>query len=201
MSEINFSSEIKAIIELIQTTEKNLFITGKAGTGKSTLLNYITEEVDSSIVVTAPTGIAAINVNGETIHSFFKLKPGYELDEAKHVRIDKRMVAAYSDVHTVIIDEISMVRADILDAIDVFLRRVRDSSDHFGGVRMIFFGDLFQLPPVLKRENRAEFLSNYASPYFFSANVFKSKDLFSNQEKERRHNTENIRMHDVQLHW
>lgn len=178
LKEINFSKDAEDIIQLIKNSKQNLFITGKAGTGKSTLLEYVFK-IDPSFVVLAPTGIAAINVKGETIHSFFKLKPGYELDEAKHVRINNNMVALYAKVHTVIIDEISMVRADLLDAIDIFLQRVKKLNVPFGGVRMIFFGDLFQLPPVLLNNEKNHFLLRYKSPYFFSAHAFIQKDLFS----------------------
>jgi ATP-dependent exoDNAse (exonuclease V) alpha subunit len=178
LDEIKFSEESLAIIDLFKNTGINLFITGKAGTGKSTLLRHISS-LDSEAILLAPTGIAAINVGGETVHSFFKLKPGYELDEAKHVRVDKATVARYHPVKTVIIDEISMIRADILDAIDVFLRRVKNIEEPFGAVRMIFIGDLFQLPPVLMRDQKVKFLEEYKSPYFFSANVFKQKDLFT----------------------
>ncbi|PWJ40749.1 ATP-dependent DNA helicase [Sediminitomix flava] len=182
---ISFSKEAENIIELIQNTDENLFVTGKAGTGKSTLLEYIAKQ-DHSIIVLAPTGIAAINVKGETIHSFFRLKPGYELDEAKHVTINDRIRARYTKIHTVIIDEISMVRADLLDAIDIFLQRTRRSTKPFGGVRMIFFGDLFQLPPVLLNQQKEEFLRKYKSPYFFSAHTFIQRDLFSEAFKLRK---------------
>ena len=175
---LEFSKEAITIIEHVKNTNENLFITGKAGTGKSTLLEYLKKE-DSSIIVLAPTGIAAINVNGETIHSFFKLKPGYELDEAKHVRINNNMISQYATIHTIIIDEISMVRADILDAVGIFLQRVRNTSKPFGGIRMIFFGDLFQLPPVLLNNERKKFLQKYKTPYFFSAHLFIQKDLFT----------------------
>lgn len=178
MDESIFSEESLEIIDLFQKSTENLFITGKAGTGKSTLLKHIST-LDPNAILLAPTGIAAINIKGETVHSFFKLKPGYELDEAKHVKIDKNTIAKYTGVKTLIIDEISMIRADILDAIDIFLQRVLNKDVPFGGVRMIFFGDLFQLPPVLMRNEREQFLTKYSSPYFFSANIFKQKDLFS----------------------
>jgi len=178
VNDIIFSEESLEIIDLFQNTNENLFITGKAGTGKSTLLKHISG-LDPDAILLAPTGIAAINIKGETVHSFFKLKPGYELDEAKHVRIDNNTIGKYAGVKTVIIDEISMIRADILDAIDVFLKRVKNNQTSFGGVRMIFFGDLFQLPPVLMRDEKQQFLQNFDSPYFFSSNVFKQEDLFA----------------------
>lgn len=175
---MEFSEESKSIIEKINCTQEPLFVTGKAGTGKSTLLAHISK-INPEFVVVAPTGIAAINVNGDTIHSFFKLKPGYEYDEASNVRISQRMVQRYATLRTLIIDEISMVRADLLDAIDVFLQRIKKNTLPFGGVRMIFFGDLYQLPPVLVEEEKESFLRKYATPYFFSAKVFQVKDLFT----------------------
>eukprot|EP01029_Cantina_marsupialis_P003377 TRINITY_DN131_c0_g2_i1.p1 TRINITY_DN131_c0_g2~~TRINITY_DN131_c0_g2_i1.p1 ORF type:complete len:435 (+),score=33.07 TRINITY_DN131_c0_g2_i1:1525-2829(+) len=175
---VKFSDEAECAINLIQNSNQNLFITGKAGTGKSTLLAHIISK-SGDMVVLAPTGIAAIHIKGETIHSFFKLKPGYELDEAKHMRIFKDQVDKFSTLKTILIDEISMVRADILDAIDVFLRRVRKSNEFFGGVRMIFFGDLYQLPPVVTKDEKEVFYQKYQSEWFFSAQVFQKPDLFT----------------------
>lgn len=175
----SFSKEALGIISLVETSSENLFITGEAGTGKSTLLEHIVSEFGKDMVVLAPTGIAAINVKGATIHSFFKLKPGYELDEASNMKITKSMTDRYKTVKTILIDEISMVRADLLDAVDVFLKRVRKSREYFGGVRMVFFGDLYQLPPVVTREEDESFHRTYKSPWFFSAKVFEKPDLFT----------------------
>ena len=177
--EIEFSEQAQHAIELAQKPDKNLFITGKAGTGKSTLLEHIRMMPDRKMIVLAPTGIAAINVKGETIHSFFKLKPGYELDEATRKRIDPEKTKGYKSIKTILIDEISMVRADLLDAMDIFLRRARESDEPFGGVQMIFFGDLFQLPPVLTNDDKAKYYAEYESPYFFSAQVFHQRNLFN----------------------
>ena len=174
-----FSSEAERAIELVKDLNKNVFITGKAGTGKSTLLEHMRMTADRKMIVLAPTGVAAINVRGETIHSFFKLKPGFELDEATNTRIDDKKRKMYGSIKTILIDEISMVRADLLDAIDVFLRRTRMSEEPFGGVQMIFFGDLFQLPPVITNTDRQRFYSEYESPYFFSAQVFQQRNLFA----------------------
>jgi len=180
MKEIQFSDEAKQAIDLIQNSSANVFVTGKAGTGKSTLLEYVRNNANSKTIVLAPTGVAAINIDGETIHSFFGLKPGFELDEAKESRIHEKKAKKYKSIHTIMIDEISMVRADLLDAVDVFLRRVRGNSSPFGGVQMVFFGDLYQLPPVMTRNDRDQFYSQYKSPYFFNANVFNGAlDLFS----------------------
>lgn len=174
----SFSKEAEHVIHLFKSTNKNLFITGKAGTGKSTLLHTIRQQLDQDLTVLAPTGIAALNVNGDTIHSFFRLKPGFELDEAINARLNRKTIDKLKEVKTIVIDEISMVRADVLDAIDVLLQKVKKNQDHFGGVRMIFFGDLYQLPPTLVEKDLDWYNEKYASPYFFSAKVFVQKDLF-----------------------
>ena len=176
---IEFSEEAEYALDLFSHTNENIFITGKAGTGKSTLLNYLRESAEEKIIVLAPTGISAINVNGDTIHSFFRLKPGFELDEAKNVPINDTIRKKYKQITTIVIDEISMVRADIIDAIDIFLKRVRKSVDWFGGVRMIFFGDLFQLPPVVTEDEKDVFYNQYKTPYFFSSHIFIQPDLFT----------------------
>lgn len=168
---IKFSPQAKRALELMTDSSKNVFVTGKAGTGKSTLLEHFRMFTERKIVVLAPTGVAAINVRGETIHSFFKLKPGFELDEATNSRITEKAQRMYSSLRTILIDEISMVRADLLDAIDVFLRRVRMDDRPFGGVQMIFFGDLYQLPPVITSADKEKFFAEYESPYFFDSKV------------------------------
>ncbi len=170
--ELTFSTEAKRAINLVENTNKNVFITGKAGTGKSTLLEHLRLNSSRRIVVLAPTGVAAINVKGDTIHSFFGLKPGFELDEAREKKVRDDRAKKYLNLKTICIDEISMVRADILDAVDVFLRKARKNENPFGGIQMIFFGDLYQLPPVVTSSDRAKFLSEYDSPYFFEAKVF-----------------------------
>ncbi|MEM7105364.1 MAG: PIF1 family DEAD/DEAH box helicase [Bacteroidota bacterium] len=153
----------------------NMFITGKAGTGKSTLLQLFRDTTRKKVVVLAPTGIAALNVKGQTIHSFFGFppKPITKADIKQ-----KRYRGLYQKLDVMIIDEISMVRADMLDNIDHFLRINRDMLDEpFGGVQVVFFGDLFQLPPVVKKEEAEYFRTNYQSPYFFSADVMQEIEL------------------------
>ncbi len=169
---IKFSKQAKKTIDLILNTEQNVFVTGKAGTGKSTLLDHIRSIADRKIVILAPTGISAVNVDGETIHSFFTLKPGFEKDEATHMVLDKEKQKKFKRIKTLAIDEISMVRADLLDAVDIVLRRSRRIAKPFGGVQMVFFGDLYQLPPVVTSSDREKFFSEYRSPYFFDAEVF-----------------------------
>ncbi|HUT21825.1 MAG TPA: DEAD/DEAH box helicase [Candidatus Bipolaricaulota bacterium] len=166
------SKQAKQIIKGIEETNEHFFITGKAGTGKSTLLEHIRLHSKKRIIVLAPTGISAINVNGETIHSFFTLKPGFELDEARKMNISDKMKQKLNRIKTIAIDEISMVRADLLDAVDTVLRRARKNNEPFGGAQMIFFGDLYQLPPVVTGADKDKFYSEYDAPYFFNADVF-----------------------------
>ncbi len=173
---IKFSTQAKKTIDIILNTEQNVFVTGKAGTGKSTLLDHIRTIAERKIVLLAPTGISAVNINGETIHSFFTLKPGFEKDEAMHMVLDKGKQNKFRRIKTIAIDEISMVRADLLDAVDIVLRRSRKINKPFGGVQMIFFGDLYQLPPVITSSDREKFFSEYKSPYFFDAEVFNNQD-------------------------
>lgn len=177
---MKFSRRAKRAMSLINDTHKHVYITGKAGTGKSTLLEYIRNTTTKKMVVLAPTGVAAVNVQGETIHSFFSLKPGFEKKEAKNKRIDDERRAKYKKIETILLDEISMVRADLLDAMDIFLRKARRNDEPFGGVQMVFFGDLYQLPPVLTSHDREAYYNEYESPFFFAAEVFTGKQhLFS----------------------
>lgn len=173
---INFSAEFENAYNVMENSKDCVFLTGKAGTGKSTLLRYFCENTQKNVVVLAPTGIAAINVRGQTIHSFFGFPPHpIGRDDIKK----RRNAHLYQKVDTIVIDEISMVRADMLDAIDYFLRlHAKHRHLPFGGIQMIFVGDLFQLPPIVSSEaekNWFQFL--YPTPYFFSANCLKMFDL------------------------
>ena len=155
------------------STNDHVFITGRAGTGKSRLLQYFMEHTNKKIAVLAPTGIAAINVNGQTIHSFFRFKPGLTIGAIEGHVIGKRQRRIYQQLSTVIIDEISMVRADLLDCIDYVLRHSREKlTEPFWGIQMVFIGDLYQLPPVVNKEEQRIFRTYYDTPYFFSAKVF-----------------------------
>jgi len=145
------------------------FITGKAGTGKSTLLSIYRKTTKKKTAVLAPTGIAALNVRGQTIHSFFGFPPKM-LDPSDLGK--RRNWKLFANVETIVIDEISMVRADMMDNIDLFLRNNRGIDLPFGGVQMIFYGDLFQLPPIIATpEERLILTQEYDSPYFFSSRV------------------------------
>lgn len=169
---IKFSPEAQAALDLMEQTSQNLFLTGKAGTGKSTLLEFFRSETNKKCAVVAPTGVAALNVKGETLHAFFGLKPGFELDEAKHTKRENvKRKKMYQSLDMIIIDEISMVRADMLDAVDTFLRIVRNDQRPFGGLQMIFIGDLYQLPPVVTSRDRDWFFAQYEVPFFFGSLV------------------------------
>jgi ATP-dependent exoDNAse (exonuclease V) alpha subunit len=164
------TQELKDCIESMENSNLNLFITGKAGTGKSTLIDYFRNTTKKKTVILAPTGLAAINVRGQTIHSFFHLAPRF-VDPNQNPQVSNSRI--YRDVDTIIIDEISMVRADIFDRIDKFLRtNGKDKSLPFGGIQIIVVGDLFQLPPIVTREEQYVFNQFYESPYFFSSNAF-----------------------------
>lgn len=171
---IDLNPQFQHALDLLEHTSKNLFITGRAGTGKSTLLTYFREHTKKKIVVLAPTGVASVNIAGQTIHSFFKFKPDITFQKVTKITKDDRTKnSIYKRLDTIVIDEISMVRADLLDCIDKFMRlNGNDTSLPFGGVQMIFIGDLYQLPPVLMSQDKHAFLQKYASPYFFSAQVF-----------------------------
>jgi len=163
------SHEFTSILDHLEYSSDNIFITGRAGTGKSTLLQIFRNTTKKRAVVLAPTGIAALNVNGQTIHSFFGFPP--RLLNTKEIE-KRRNNKIYSNLDIVIIDEISMVRADIIDNIDYFLQINRGNKLPFGGVQMIFFGDLFQLPPVVSSSfEKHYFATTYDTPYFFSSKV------------------------------
>src|SRR3989338_280903 len=177
-AELDFSEEFAAAFDALENTSRHVFVTGKAGTGKSTLLQYFRHRTEKNVVVLAPTGVAAINVKGQTIHSFFQFRPDITPQAIAdlHVRSKKRDM--YRKLQAVIIDEISMVRADLLDCVDTFLRLYGPETDKpFGGVQMIFFGDLFQLPPVVTRGEEDIFKTVYPTPFFFSAKVLEDLDF------------------------
>jgi hypothetical protein len=156
----------------MENSDRHVFITGKAGTGKSTLLDYFRQTTDKEVVVLAPTGVAALNIQGQTIHSFFNFKPNITPEKVRKVSgLDGHI---YKEFDTIIIDEISMVRADLLDCVEKFLRlNGPKRKKWFGGIQMIFIGDLYQLPPVVTSSEKEIFSHRYSSPYFFSAQIFR----------------------------
>ncbi|NND05587.1 MAG: AAA family ATPase [Saprospiraceae bacterium] len=172
---IELSEDFHEVLDQLEMTHDHLFITGRAGTGKSTLLQVFRKSTQKKSVVLAPTGVAALNVRGQTIHSFFGFPP--RLLSAKDIKKSK-MRHLFNSLEVLVIDEISMVRADLLDHIDLTLRFNRDIDRPFGGVQMVFFGDLFQLPPVVATPFEQEYFRTiYDSPYFFSAKVLKEFTL------------------------
>ena len=183
------NEEFKKALQIVNFTRRSLFLTGKAGTGKSTFLRYICQHTKKKHVVLAPTGIAAINAGGSTLHSFFKL-PFHPLipTDSRFSNMNIKETLKYNgekrklirEVELVIIDEISMVRADIIDFIDKVLRiYTRNMREPFGGKQLLFVGDIYQLEPVVKEEDRQFLRPFYPSPYFFDAHVFRSFKLVS----------------------
>ncbi|HIE17219.1 MAG TPA: WYL domain-containing protein [Dehalococcoidia bacterium] len=174
---IELNEQFQRALDIMEHSGKNVFITGRAGTGKSTLLDYFRNTTKKKVVVLAPTGVAALNVRGQTIHSFFNLKPGITPEKVKRVGRDSYN-STYKELDAIVIDEISMVRADLLDCVDMFLRLNGPRKNRpFGGIQMIFVGDLYQLPPVVKGEEKQIFSSTYDTPYFFSAHVLHNLEM------------------------
>ena len=179
--------ELQNALQIIQFTHRSLFLTGKAGTGKSTFLRYISQTTKKKHVILAPTGIAAINVGGSTLHSFFKL-PFHPLlpndnrysvrNLRKTLKYNSEKIKLIKEVELIIIDEISMVRADIIDFIDKILRvYAQNMRVPFGGKQLLLVGDMYQLEPVLKEEERALLQPFYPSKFFFDAHVFREMQL------------------------
>ena len=183
--------EFRQALELIKYTRQSLFLTGKAGTGKSTFLRYICDNVKKKHVVLAPTGIAAINAGGSTLHSFFRLPfhpllpddPNLSLQRGRihqFLRYTKQHRKLLEELELVIIDEISMVRADLIDAVDRILRVYSHNlRQPFGGKQLLLVGDVYQLEPVVKGDEQEILNRFYPSPFFFSARVFSQIDLVS----------------------
>lgn len=158
------------VLDFLQRSGSHIFLTGRAGTGKTTVTRALIERLGSTAAVLAPTGVAAMQAGGQTLHSFFRLPP--RLVEPSDVR-RLRHARAVKSLKTLIIDEISMVRADMLWAVDASLRLNRESSEPFGGVRMIVVGDLAQLPPVVRDEEASYLDMAYGGPFFFHPPVFR----------------------------
>lgn len=181
-------------VAFVTQTNKPLFLTGKAGTGKTTFLRYIRENCYKKLAIVAPTGVAAINAGGTTIHSFFQLPIGMYIPGQPEewgggdsyvynknqllgrLRLNRQKRELMRQIDLLVIDEVSMVRADLLDAVDVVLRSVRQRTDiPFGGVQMLYVGDLFQLPPVVRENEKELFHTAYKSAFFFDASVMREQ--------------------------
>lgn len=178
MPDIEINPEFARALESIRTGRGNLFITGRAGTGKSTLLEYFRDHADDEPVILAPTGVAALNVHGQTLHHFFGFRTDVTPDAVRQSRRKPRNPRLYKELTTLIIDEASMLRADLLDCVDGFLRRHGPTPrTPFGGVQMVFVGDLYQLPPVVTGSEREIFQTVYETPYFFSAHALEDAEI------------------------
>ena len=183
-------------LQYVNFTSRNIYLTGKAGTGKTTFLKFLKENCYKKLTIAAPTGIAAINAGGVTLHSLFQLPFGafvptrqntreYTLQGIHNqqsvffnIRLNKEKRRLLEELELLIIDEVSMVRADVLDAVDIILRSIRRQPGlPFGGVQMLFIGDLFQLPPVINDEEWKTLTNFYSSPFFFEAHALKENPL------------------------
>ena len=178
------NKELRLAWDFVENTGRSIFLTGKAGTGKTTFLKTIVERSRKRPIVVAPTGVAAINAGGVTIHSFFQLPftpfvPGAKVESKFDFGREKRKIIASMDL--LIIDEISMVRADLLDAIDSVLRRFRDHYQPFGGVQLLMIGDLQQLTPVTTPEDERMLKPYYDTPYFFGSKALQQTDYVTIQ--------------------
>ena len=182
------NKEWQDALQIVDFTRRSLFLTGKAGTGKSTFLRYVVGHTRKKCVVLAPTGIAAINAGGQTLHSFFKLPfhpllPNDSRFDRRHIKDTLKYSSAQRkllrELELIIIDEISMVRADIIDFIDKVLRIYTRNYEPFGGKQLLLVGDIYQLEPVLKEEDRQLLRPFYQSAYFFNAKVWQQMQLVS----------------------
>lgn len=173
--EIILSAEQNALLDVMEQTHQHLFLTGRAGTGKSVLLRHFRENTKKRVMVAAPTGIAALNVQGQTIHSLFKLPP--QLHRQGGLTPNNRVCSLLKRIDALIIDEISMVRADLLDAVDERLREAFDTDQAFGGVQVIMFGDPYQLPPVVEEGLVHYFEAVHGGHFFFNALVWQKAEF------------------------
>ncbi len=183
-----------SLFDLVEHTTRSVFLTGRAGTGKTTFLNELTKKTKKNFAVVAPTGIAAINAGGSTIHSMFGLPlstfvpTSHDIDRNKainipqllpHLRYQSAKLKLLRSLELLIVDEVSMLRADVLDMMDIALRKSRRSPAAFGGVQLLFVGDLYQLPPVVKDTTENVLYEYYRSPYFFDAKAFERLQLLT----------------------
>ena len=179
------NKKIQAARAFVEETLCHIYLTGRAGTGKTTFLKSLQEFCPKQFIVAAPTGVAAVNAGGVTLHSFFQIPLGPFLpgqndrsqDNRRFFRFSKVKKQIINGLDLLVIDEISMVRADLLDALDAVLRRLRRDERPFGGVQLLLIGDLFQLPPVTKPDEWNLLSNYYASPYFFSSQALSRSDL------------------------
>ena len=174
--DLEITDEMRHVINLVQKG-KHLFITGKAGSGKSTLLTYLRTNIfPEETIYCSYTGVAALNIGGETLHKFFGFLPDVTVEKVKGPSYHPKSQRTMKIMKTLVIDEISMVRADLLDIIDQALRRYGPNPRKpFGGVQLVMFGDLYQLPPIVKADEREFFDDNYRSEFFFDSLAFENE--------------------------
>jgi hypothetical protein len=184
--EIQSNPQLELANKFVEFTDKSVYLTGKAGTGKTTFLHTLKNKSPKRMIVVAPTGVAAINAGGVTIHSFFQMPfgpiiPGAQEQSLAHhaSKFRKDKIDIIKSMDLLVIDEISMVRADLLDGIDLMLRRYRNRFKPFGGVQLLMIGDLHQLPPVVKDEEWELLKPYYSSAYFFESRALKQTDYVS----------------------
>jgi len=199
------TEEFKNIADIIENTSDSVYVTGKAGTGKSTLLKYITGRTKKKHVILAFTGVAALNVKGQTIHSFFSFP--INLITRDNIKPQFRKNALFMGLELIVIDEVSMVRADLMDGIDYLLRINRNRpNDPFGGVQMLFIGDLYQLPPIVDNDIHQYIQDKYRGEYFFNAPVFQQgfkyrfmelTHIFRQEDEKFKEMLNNIRIGNV----
>jgi ATP-dependent exoDNAse (exonuclease V) alpha subunit len=189
---LTLTREQAAVYQAIEGTREHVFVTGRAGTGKSTLLNHLNWHTQKQIVICAPTGVAALNVGGQTIHSLFRLPIGVIAD--RDIDQNDAVRKLLNAMDTLVIDEVSMVNADLMDAMDRSLRQARQRPhEPFGGAQVVLFGDPYQLAPVPgDGEERRYFADTYESMWFFDAKVWRDADLriFELGEVHRQHDDE-----------
>lgn len=189
------NEDFRLALDVLERQRCNAFITGRAGTGKSTLLRLFRNTTRRRAVVLAPTGTAAVHIQGQTIHAFFGFAPRILTPKEASRKVSPERRRLYQQLDTLIIDEVSMVRADLLDGIHRFLQVNRENVHPFGGVQVVLFGDPFQLPPVVSRDEaeRSYFTDFYPSPFFFDARVFEEAgDSFSTVELKRVYRQESL---------
>lgn len=198
--------ELSLAREFVENTDRHIFLTGKAGTGKTSFLKKLQLDSPKRMVVVAPTGVAAINAKGVTIHSFFQLPfgpipPDTEIDQLSKRKMRSSKIKIIRTMDLLVIDEISMVRADLLDGIDAILRRYRDKSKVFGGTQVLMIGDIHQLAPVARQEEWQLLAPHYETPFFFSSKVYRQADpvtielkhIFRQEDKDFIHILEQVR--------
>ena len=182
--ENELSEEQKAVFDLMENTNQNMFVTGKAGTGKSYLLKYFRDNTAKKALYTAPTGISALNIAGMTLHSAFGFN---NLKEDSIIELSDSKRELFKSMDTLIIDEISMVRVDMLEQVDKILKIANKNNLPFGGKQVILFGDMFQLPPVVSSKEESQYLTNkYGNVFFFNSNAYKNGN-FSFRELNKIH--------------